>query len=151
MFVVLFCVITLCSAPDFDNDNDVDQSDFGQLQSCLNSIDPECSYADLNDDNLINNQDIDLFIKCSSGSNVPYDINCLEKKMSQTLYVSKSGDDGNIGSSTLPKLTVQGAIDAITGNPVTINITSGIYEEGNGIASWSLVLPTGLSNELPKG
>ena len=62
MFAVLIGIVSLCLVPDFDNDNDVDQSDFGQLQSCLNSIDPECGYADLNNDTLIDNQDIDLFI-----------------------------------------------------------------------------------------
>jgi hypothetical protein len=48
---------------------------------------------------------------------------------STTIYVSKDGDDSDAGTSSAPKLTLDGAIDAITSAKYQIMITdSGIYE-----------------------
>jgi len=66
---------------DFDLDGDVDLSDFGQLQSCVNSsttppANPHCSRADLDFDGDIDTQDLRSFLKCLTGDQIPADINC---------------------------------------------------------------------------
>jgi hypothetical protein len=49
-----------------------------------------------------------------------------------TLYVAKTGDDGNAGTSGAPKLTIGGALDAlpfILAHACTINVAPGEYDE----------------------
>jgi hypothetical protein len=66
---------------DFDQDTDVDHEDFGFLQRCYGVTDlaqePACEPADLNADSVINNSDFTLFVGCTSGSNVPANMNCI--------------------------------------------------------------------------
>ena len=73
--------LTLLQPGDFDDDTDVDLTDFAVLQNCLGitdaSSDPTCEPTDLNADNVINNQDVIKFTGCMSGMNIQGDLNCL--------------------------------------------------------------------------
>ena len=59
-------------AGDFDNDNDVDQEDFGHLQACFSgsglSYSPGCEDADLDLDGDVDQQDLMAFASCQSGA-----------------------------------------------------------------------------------
>lgn len=78
--------VTLLPPPipgDFDDDRDVDQSDFGYLQACLAGAEvvqplPDCVAADMNDDGHVDAYDVTLFLQCMSGPNVPGDPNCAD-------------------------------------------------------------------------
>lgn len=65
--------------PDFDNDGDVDQSDFGVIQRCLNPLaaPPSCAAANFNDDFYINAADMSIFMSCMQGPDLPRNENCL--------------------------------------------------------------------------
>ncbi|MBI4581119.1 MAG: thrombospondin type 3 repeat-containing protein, partial [Planctomycetes bacterium] len=77
---------TGCPVPipgDFNHDFDVDQEDFGHLQTCLTGpagplTDPTCQDADLDDDNNIDHDDLFLFVKCLRGPGVLADANCTD-------------------------------------------------------------------------
>ena len=61
-------------AGDFDGDNDVDQGDFGVMQSCLS--DPSesgsgCEDADFDGDGYVGDLDMGLFLNCMNGPNHP--------------------------------------------------------------------------------
>jgi hypothetical protein len=61
------------SAMDFDGDGDVDQSDFGILQACLSQnaiVPPDCSFADVNTDYVVDSIDVVLFASCMAGAAV---------------------------------------------------------------------------------
>lgn len=65
---------------DFNDDFDVDQEDFGQLQACLSgasSPPSECRAADLNGDQSVNQTDVAMFAGCLSGPQVQADPDCL--------------------------------------------------------------------------
>ena len=63
---------------DFDNDTDVDASDFGVLQACLDQTPSgSCAGVDLNGDAAVGDPDISLFIGCLTGPGLPADANCL--------------------------------------------------------------------------
>jgi hypothetical protein len=58
---------------DFDDDFDVDQTDFAHLQICLGHFGPgapECANARLNSDEFVDGSDVLIFLKCASGPNV---------------------------------------------------------------------------------
>lgn len=60
---------------DFDGDGDVDLADFAHLQACLKGTnvvqnDPACQDTKLNEDTFVDQADVDLFIRCMSGSHV---------------------------------------------------------------------------------
>lgn len=58
------------SIPDYNNDGDVDQEDFGHLQGCFSGGDlrsPGCEDADLNFDLAVNEEDFTLFLSCMAG------------------------------------------------------------------------------------
>ena len=65
---------------DFDWDDDVDQEDFGHLQSCLSgpAVPPTfgCEDANLDGDLDVDQDDVAKFQLCISGPNVPGDPNC---------------------------------------------------------------------------
>jgi hypothetical protein len=66
---------------DYDFDDDVDMDDFAHLQICLHGsnepqTDPLCADASLNGDNYVDQADVQLFLDCLSGTNVPGDPNC---------------------------------------------------------------------------
>jgi hypothetical protein len=73
--------ITVKGVPgDFDGDSDVDQSDFGYLQTCLSGslgVPAGCEDTDLNGDNQVNSGDASSFLRCMSGANVQGDPACL--------------------------------------------------------------------------
>jgi hypothetical protein len=60
---------------DFDGDGDVDQTDFGHLQSCLTASgvqsDPACTGTDLNADGMTTANDVALFLECIGGASQP--------------------------------------------------------------------------------
>jgi hypothetical protein len=60
---------------DFDGDGDVDQADFGHLQSCLTGSSlpagPACADADLNTDGEIKPDDVAIFLDCVGGASQP--------------------------------------------------------------------------------
>jgi hypothetical protein len=66
--------VPLCPA-DFNHDGDVDQSDFGHLQSCLSgsgvSYGPGCQDADLVVDGAVDGADLDAFLSCVNGAGRP--------------------------------------------------------------------------------
>lgn len=74
--------LTLRFAPaDFDQDGDVDASDYGHLQLCYSGYgvpqdDPACQDAKLNDDNYVESLDFAVFLDCLSGPDVPADPDC---------------------------------------------------------------------------
>ncbi len=66
---------------DFDNDGDVDVSDFGHLQGCMSG--PElpqlgagCQDATFDADSDVDQADLELFLGCSSGPSVPAPPGC---------------------------------------------------------------------------
>ena len=66
---------------DLDADGDVDQSDFGFLQTCFsgNGVPlsaPPCQEADMDLDSDIDNTDYHSFFKCLTGPGVPADPQC---------------------------------------------------------------------------
>lgn len=67
---------------DLDFDGDVDQSDFGAFQLCLNGSafappTAPCNNADLNHDGHVDVADAEIFRACLSGTGVRSDINCV--------------------------------------------------------------------------
>jgi len=67
--------------PDFDEDGDVDQEDFGYFQSCLTGsavpqTDPACSKALLDGDEDVDHNDFAIFEACFSGPGIPYHPDC---------------------------------------------------------------------------
>jgi hypothetical protein len=69
--------------PDFDGDGDVDQSDFGQLQSCLTGpgifqADMDCLSTDLDKDEDTDSDDLSAFLQCKTGPGQIPDPTCLE-------------------------------------------------------------------------
>jgi len=69
------------SRADFDSDGDVDQDDFGHLQSCLSTpglpiADPDCQNACLDDDSDVDQSDLAVLLRCISGHGVSADPNC---------------------------------------------------------------------------
>ncbi len=58
---------------DFDDDGDVDQEDFGALQTCftlnLSQATGICAAADWNSDDKIDGDDLTLFMACFNGPN----------------------------------------------------------------------------------
>jgi hypothetical protein len=67
---------------DFDDDDDVDQEDFGTFQVCLSGPGfphaAGCERADLDGDNDVDQNDFGLFQNCLSGAGVPGDPNCAD-------------------------------------------------------------------------
>ena len=65
---------------DHDGDRDVDQTDFGFLQSCLSgasvAFQAGCQKADLDADNDVDGDDIQLFLGCMSGAGVQANEDC---------------------------------------------------------------------------
>jgi hypothetical protein len=66
---------------DFDNDNDVDQTDFAHLQLCFTGqgvvqSKPECADALLDDDSDVDAADFAIFLNCMKGPNKPVDPDC---------------------------------------------------------------------------
>lgn len=74
----------LSSQPgDFDGDNDVDQTDFGQFQACLTGSgvtqdDPACVGARMDIDPDVDQDDFGLFQGCFSGPDIPGDPGCAD-------------------------------------------------------------------------
>jgi hypothetical protein len=62
-------------SPDFDEDGDVDQEDFGYLQTCFGGTGvlpiPGCADADLDLDNDVDKDDLDVLAGCMGGANQP--------------------------------------------------------------------------------
>lgn len=63
---------------DFDNDTDVDQTDFAVLQRCLGMAPAgDCSAADLDQSGVwVDVADVAVFMQCMSGTGVPADADC---------------------------------------------------------------------------
>ncbi len=63
---------------DLNGDGDVDQSDFGTLQSCLGSgPKTSCAWTDINVNGSAGENDVRLLIPCIRGANLPADPDCL--------------------------------------------------------------------------
>jgi len=68
--------------PDFDEDGDVDQEDFGHLQACLSGPgiaqnDPDCLDARLDGDDDVDQDDFAIFRNCMTGANLVGDLNAI--------------------------------------------------------------------------
>jgi len=63
---------------DFDSDGDVDQEDFGLIQTCLQSYDASCDRADVNKDGFVDYYDVNIFQLCQTGSNIIGDATCAD-------------------------------------------------------------------------
>lgn len=66
---------------DFDGDGDVDQEDFGHIQSCLTGsgggpVAPDYENAVLDGDTDVDNGDLDVFVNCISGADVLAEPEC---------------------------------------------------------------------------
>lgn len=74
------CVNKQCASPfaDADSDGDVDQIDFGFFQTCYNpnALDSGCACLDRNNDQKIDSSDLNAFVDCYSGPNVPPNADC---------------------------------------------------------------------------
>src|SRR4029079_7720381 len=72
---------TLLIPADFDNDLDVDQSDFGRFQICISGPSTPyltgCARADLDGDGNIDVDDYNRFQLCVSGPDISANANCL--------------------------------------------------------------------------
>ncbi len=73
--------VTVTVPGDFDQDGDVDQSDFGHLQACLtgstaNQTLPECQNTKLDSDDDVDLQDVAALLKCYRGPDLPPVENC---------------------------------------------------------------------------
>jgi len=70
------------AAPDFDRDNDVDQSDFGHFQACYTEPDQKpvasCLDADMDCDEDVDLTDFNFFLACASGPAVPPSQGCFD-------------------------------------------------------------------------
>ena len=75
-----------CASPavDFDFDTDVDMNDFANLQRCLtigqeSQATPlnECACFDVDGTPGIDTQDVEKFVLCGSGADVPASVTCL--------------------------------------------------------------------------
>ena len=69
------------SAMDVNGDGDVDMTDFGLFQLCLNGtgpILPNCGGCDFNNSNEVDQYDLNIFLQCLSGEDVLADHNCEE-------------------------------------------------------------------------
>lgn len=68
--------------PDHDMDGDVDMEDFAWFQGCLYGpeVSPAipCLAGDLNGDAYVDRTDLEAFIDCMSGADMPYSPNCLQ-------------------------------------------------------------------------
>lgn len=67
--------------PDFDNDTDVDQEDFGHFQNCLTGAafpqaDALCADAMLDEDSDVDEADFAIFQNCWSGPNISHSPTC---------------------------------------------------------------------------
>lgn len=83
-FVGMFKFVEDPKAPvDYDLDDDVDQNDYGHLQSCLSGsfVAPadDCVDADLDEDDDVDGRDLELFLGCWSGPAMPAVVECLPK------------------------------------------------------------------------
>ena len=72
----------LPALPDFDKDNDVDQTDYGYFQRCLTGSgqsqpDPACIEARLDADEDVDQDDFGIFQACFSGPIQPLNPNCV--------------------------------------------------------------------------
>jgi len=67
--------------PDFDNDGDIDQEDFGHLQACFGTADTRiqtnCANGDLDNDKDVDQGDYAIFQGCLTAPNIPADLTCL--------------------------------------------------------------------------
>jgi len=65
---------------DFDEDDDVDQADFGEFQACLSGVSvphsPECRKANFDGDSDVDAADFAVFQACMSGPDIPADPMC---------------------------------------------------------------------------
>jgi len=78
---------TLCVDADVDHDRDVDQSDFGRVQTCLSGVgvvqeDPACEHARLDADGDVDGDDLELFFGCAAGASCPAPPHCLRTWLS---------------------------------------------------------------------
>ena len=67
-------------SPDFDNDDDVDQEDFGRLQECFGAdviSGTECRNADFNMDYQVDQTDLGIFQSCMNGANITPSPGCV--------------------------------------------------------------------------
>ena len=66
--------------PDFDQDGDVDQDDFGKLQACMGpsgvTVGVECEVCDFEPDGDVDQEDLPGFLNCMMGPNVIPDKTC---------------------------------------------------------------------------
>jgi hypothetical protein len=74
-------VIVRSVKPDFDGDGDVDQGDFGLLQTCFSGsfvppLRQECEAMILDGDEDIDGDDLSIFAGCVSGPDTPADMGC---------------------------------------------------------------------------
>jgi len=74
--------ILIVPQPDFDEDNDVDQSDFGHLQACyrgpMKSVDLTCRDADIDGDGDVDISDFGRLQRCISGAEKTVDPDCAD-------------------------------------------------------------------------
>lgn len=68
--------------PDLDNDGDVDQSDFGYMQTCFTQgvslVTEGCEQADFDGNGRVETADLVTFLACMQGPDVPWNAACLD-------------------------------------------------------------------------
>ena len=75
--------IIVIDGPDFDNDGDIDQTDYGYFQRCYTGPgvpqhDPACQGIRFDADNDVDLDDFGVFQSCISGPNIPATPECLQ-------------------------------------------------------------------------
>lgn len=79
---VVMVALRVQAAPgDFDGDKDVDQTDFGWMQTCLMGpgvpqADAPCAAAHFDTDGDVDQDDMSLFVSCMTGADQPADPHC---------------------------------------------------------------------------
>ena len=82
---------------DFDRDGDVDQEDFGFIQTCLDAPfvvpgNPDCNQADFDGDTDVDQEDLTTFQDCMSGANVHADPGCAVVRFQFSHLISTEKD-----------------------------------------------------------
>ena len=81
LFEASDCIL-IVPQPDFDEDNDVDQSDFGHFQACFRGpvkvVDWGCEDADVDGDGDVDISDFGRFQRCISGASKAVKPNCAD-------------------------------------------------------------------------
>lgn len=119
-YLILSSKASLTIAADFNNDSTVNIFDLSILASNWNRTNATNTNGDANNDTVVNIFDLSILASQwgQTGNNT----------LSADYYVSKNGNDSNVGSADHPWLTIQKAANSVNPGQV-VSIGAGIYNE----------------------